>query len=461
MNKSVINQPSNLNKKKLNWIDFKRLIELISVDLKNYKLFEKNPEKFLVEFALNLEPYSAKEAVDIYLKKKKAVDNPYIMQAYKIIQPIYDDLFKRVDISNFTFLKFQKWIQRKKKALAWESKEARKILSHFNAPVMFELNQGCSSQCDFCCLNTHPLTKIYPYTKENKKFWLEILKITKEEIGNAASVGACYFATEPLDNFDYEKFIADFYQVFYTFPQTTTVKGATNIKRIKQLMNQLGLEELQKAKLRFSIVSQEQLKLIYQNYTKKELAYVELLMNNKESIHPYSDSGRARNIHKKRGKKNFEAAPSVCLIGFLVNLCSKTISLITPRKPSNNYPLGMEIISSKKFLTPKEYRHIIRKTINIFMPFKINKNHKLRFHSGISIQSKGNIVTFLGENIKRSLSLSAESQTVLKKLQKEVCLIKNIFKEKKYSNFLRKSILNRLQHLYDLGFLEILEREEY
>ncbi|MDR0691004.1 MAG: radical SAM family RiPP maturation amino acid epimerase [Streptococcaceae bacterium] len=454
----MVKKPLKLNNEKLNWLDFKRLVELVSADLKNYKLFATNPEKFLTELALDLDPYLAKEAVDIYLKKRKLIDNPYLTQVRKLIQPIYNDIAQRVDIANFTAPQFQKWIQRKKKALAWESKEARKILSHFNAPVMFELSQGCSGQCDFCCLDTRVLTETYRYTEDNKKFWREILKVTKEEVGDAASVGACYFATEPLDDPDYEKFIADFYQIFQTFPQTTTVKGVANIKRIKRLMKQLGVEELQKAKLRFSIVSLEQLKAIYQNYTKEELACVELLMNNKESIYPYSDSGRARSFHKDG--KNFATAPSVCLIGFLVNLCGKTISLTTPRKPSKAYPLGMEIISSENFSTSEDYREVIRKMIKTYMPLKINKNHQLRFHSGISMKSKGNTVTFLGEKIKQSLSLSAELQTALKKLQNEVYLVNNIFKEKKYSNFLCKSVLNKLQYLYNLGFLEILERKE-
>jgi radical SAM family RiPP maturation amino acid epimerase len=453
----MVKKPLNLNNEKLNWLNFKRLVELVSADLKNCKLFETNPEKFLTKFALDLDPYLAKEAVDVYLKKRKSIDNPYLTQACKLIQPIYEDIAQRVDITNFTAPQFQKWIQRKKKALAWESRATRKILPHFNASVMFELSQGCSGQCDFCCLDTRPLTKTYRYTEDNQKFWQEILKATKEEIGNAASVGACYFATEPLDNPDYEKFIADFYQVFQTFPQTTTVKGAADVKRIKRLMKQLGMKELQKAKLRFSIISLEQLKAIYQNYTKEELAYIELLINNKESIHSYSDSGRARKLHGKRGgKEHFETAPSVCLIGFLVNLCTKAISLIVPRKPSDRYPLGMETIFSENFSTPNEYRDLIQKVMQTYMPLKINENHKLCFCSGISMQSKGNTVTFWGDNIKRSLSLSKETQIIAKKLQKEAYLVNNIFKEKTYSIFLQKSILTQLQHLYDLGFLEVV-----
>jgi hypothetical protein len=135
--------------------------------------------------------------------------------------------------------------------------------------------------------------------------------------------------------------------------------------------------------------------------------------------------------------------------------------LIAPRKPSKIYPLGMEIISSENFSTFEDYRDVIQKMMKIYMPLKIKKNHQLRFHSGISMKSKGNTVTFLGEKIKQSLSLSTEFQTVLKKLQNEVCLVNNIFKEKNYSDFLCKSVLNKLQYLYNLGFLEIVGREEY
>jgi hypothetical protein len=79
-----------------------------------------------------------------------------------------------------------------------------------------------------------------------------------------------------------------------------------NVKRIKHLMKQLGMEELKKAKLRFSIVSLKQLKAIYKNYTKEELAYIELLMNNKESIHPLVILVEREIFIKKKRKRFFQ-----------------------------------------------------------------------------------------------------------------------------------------------------------
>lgn len=443
---------------RINWADFKRLVELIVSDTRNRKLFEASPDVFLQMVDLDLDISSAKEALYVYLGKQKKADkgNPYIRKWRDIFRLLDADTKQRIRPANFSSEAFYEWMERKKKALAWESVPARRALSHYIVPIMFELTTGCTGQCKFCCFSTQPLTDVYLYTDENQQFWREILQITREELGEVASVGGCYCATEPLDNPDYEKFIEDFYQVFQTYPQTTTVKAVEKTQRMKHFMEYLGPERLRMLKLRFSVVSLEQLAKIYQKYSKEELAYVELLMNNPESIRSYSYSGRAREIYEEMEEKTFGSFPTACLIGFLVNLCQKTISLVAPRRPSEQYPLGMEVIAIKNFSTSEEYRQMIDTMIQEYMPQTLSEHHRVRFHSRIEILCKGNTTTFSGESIKRVMSLSKEAQAVIQCLQEHDYVIGEIFQEKSFSQFLKESVMQKLQYLYELGFVEVV-----
>ena len=63
--------------------------------------------------------------------------------------------------------------------------------------------------------------------------WHDILSFAKEAIGPAAGWGTCYYATEPLDNPDYEKFADAFYDVFGVVPQLTTAAAMRKPERTK------------------------------------------------------------------------------------------------------------------------------------------------------------------------------------------------------------------------------------
>ena len=74
----------------------------------------------------------------------------------------------------------------------------------------FELADGCSGNCLFCCLlDAKSLSAYFCYTPKNQLLWQEILHNTREVLGEIAGSSICYFGTEPFDNPDYEKFITD------------------------------------------------------------------------------------------------------------------------------------------------------------------------------------------------------------------------------------------------------------
>ena len=55
-------------------------------------------------------------------------------------------------------------------------------------------------------------------------------------VGDAAGRGLCYYATEPLDNPDYECFLVDFHAEFGRVPQTTTAAATRDIERTRRLL---------------------------------------------------------------------------------------------------------------------------------------------------------------------------------------------------------------------------------
>ena len=137
-----------------------------------------------------------------------------------------------------------------------------------HTPLMFELGDGCSVGCKFCGLNAKPLKTLYLYTEENKKEWREILETCKNVIGDASKWGVCYYATEPLDNPDYEKFCLDYAKVFGVFPQTTTAIALKNVERTRNL---LKLSQENGGVIdRFSVLSLPALYKIFECFTPEE-----------------------------------------------------------------------------------------------------------------------------------------------------------------------------------------------
>jgi hypothetical protein len=94
--------------------------------------------------------------------------------------------------------------------------------------------------------------------------------------------------------------------------------------------------------------------------------------------------------------------------------------------------------------------------IQEYMPQKLSEHHRVRFHSRIKILCKGNTTTFSGEVIKRIMSLSKEAQAVIQCLQEKDSVIGEVFQEKSFSKFLKECVLQKLQYLYELGFVEVV-----
>ena len=254
-----------------------------------------------------------------------------------------------------------------------------------HAPIMYELAKGCSVGCSFCALDAKAFEKAQPFTKENEMCWREMLNSVKKVIGEAAKWGTCYFATEPLDNPDYESFCLEFSKVFGVFPQTTTAIAAKNMERTKRLLK-LSRENGGYID-RFSILNLKTLHKIFDNFTPEELSYVELILQNDESFSIKSISGRELKKLEESGYGNEDNVATTinCLTGFVVNIVDKTCMLISPCRASKKNPNGYKIHGKGYYTDSSSYEELLNKLISEKMYESVEELSVIKLRDGLTI----------------------------------------------------------------------------
>jgi radical SAM family RiPP maturation amino acid epimerase len=232
-----------------------------------------------------------------------------------------------------------------------------------------------------------PLKDIFYYTHENAALWKEILQITQDILGVFAGASVCYWATEPFDNPDYEKFCLDFASVHGFFPYTSTIKHVEDPARIRNFLRLS--KEHGRIHHRFSIVSLPVLRKLYQEFTAEELASIQLTLNNRESAALYSNTGRARELYKKETTKNkiYPEGTSACLSGFLVNMVNRTIKLITPCNPSEKWPFGYMVYEETSFHTACDFKDRITTMIETYMPLSPGSDNIVAFRPDLKFRT--------------------------------------------------------------------------
>lgn len=244
--------------------------------------------------------------------------------------------------------------------------------SYIHTVLTIELSSGCSVGCDFCGLNAGKLRKIYRATPENMQEWREILTISKDIIGDAAGYGTCYYATEPMDNPDYEKFVAVYKEIFGRLPQITTAAALRDKERTRKLIHEMTAEG--DTIYRFSVQSLEQLQEIRDTFTPEELILVELLPQYKEA--PSANFVKAG---RNAGEEDYEGTIA-CLTGFVVNMAEHTIRLSTPVHASKLHPTGEAVICREIFSDAEDFREKMKMMIQKHMKLLIGPREKIRLY---------------------------------------------------------------------------------
>lgn len=268
-----------------------------------------------------------------------------------------------------------------------------------------ELSKGCSVGCWFCGVAAPRLQDHLRATLENRRLFRGVMEVLVDLVGvEAASAHFLYWASDPLDNPDYEQFCEDFRDVVGVFPLMTSALALRDVERTRRVLRRL-LED-DSGVHRFSVLTLRQLDRIHQEFTPEELARVELVLLNPESIVVKANSGRFRQkaeanpavIEREVAKMPIDrelldewegyAGPGsiACVTGVLINLVERTIKLITPCKANDRWPLGYVVFDEGRFGDPADLRRRVEAMIEAHMPACLPAAGTVRFRDDLSLE---------------------------------------------------------------------------
>ena len=330
--------------------------------------------------------------IDEFIKHKSNKDSSEPSEDYQSFRDyIFNDYRNIADSSQNIYI--QAWRRRQ---IARTSSQLHQSM-HNKIPHLlgaFELSKGCSVGCWFCAVAAPTLSDIFTYSLQNRDLWRKVLNLLKTLHGKAAKASFCYWASDPLDNPDYENFCLDFYELLGVFPQTTTALAMRNPERTRKLLK-LSLEK-RCLKNRFSVLSLASLNKIHQEFTPEELAFVKLELQYKQSNATISNSGRARDRYAKQKQKNRlveeKSLPGTiaCVSGFLFNMVDRTVKLISPYNADDRWPLGYRIFEEGTFENIDDLKVLLEGMIDRHMPLEIESNDNIKFREDLEYESLSN-----------------------------------------------------------------------
>ena len=260
-----------------------------------------------------------------------------------------------------------------------------------HAPVCFELSAGCTVGCWFCAISAEKFAGVFAYTPENKLLWHEVLEVVHDIIGPAVETGFCYWATDPLDNPDYEKFIKDYQAIIGALPATNTAMSHKDLPRVRSILDLWRHYDGFTAN-QFSILTIKILDRIHEEFTPEELLWTGLNLLNKQSMVTKATAGRARDKIKKlaEGTEEYnevkaELSPGTiaCVSGFLFNMVEKTVKLITPCKASDRWPKGYKILEEGTFTCGADLRVLMEGMIENNMTLSIPNSQIIKLRDDL------------------------------------------------------------------------------
>jgi radical SAM family RiPP maturation amino acid epimerase len=285
---------------------------------------------------------------------------------------------------------FHAWRQRQISRCQSEFGFEAKAITH---PVIaFELSEGCSVGCWFCGISAERFRGYWPYDEANAALWRAVLEQVNDLFGTGAQTGFCYWATDPSDNPDYPRFIEDYYEIVGALPQTTTAAPLKNLAWTRAVLALASQHRF--VCNRFSLLTLKALHQVHRAFTPEELLGVELVQHQRDSLACKANAGRAME-RKKALEKDGKPAPVgalnindeatiACISGFLVNMVTRNVQLVTPTRASERWPLGYRIHAEGRFATAAEFRALVEDMIEMHMPQDLSGEHVLAFRPDLS-----------------------------------------------------------------------------
>jgi radical SAM family RiPP maturation amino acid epimerase len=260
----------------------------------------------------------------------------------------------------------------------------------------FELASGCSVGCWFCGVSAEEFRGALAYTPQERQRWRGMLESVARRFGPAAQTGFCYWATDPVDTPDYDRFVADYYEINGYLPQTTTAAPLKDEALTRRILTLAG--DASCMANRFSILTPRQLKAVHAAFTPEELLTVELVIQTKESLVAKAEAGRmrerkARQMAERSGGKlterELDGGTIACVTGFLVNVPEGTLRLISPCTPTSRWPLGYRVYAEGRFETAEEFDALLEDTMQRAMPAAPARGERIAFRRDLTFVPDG------------------------------------------------------------------------
>ena len=282
---------------------------------------------------------------------------------------------------------------------AWRQRQVQRCYSQLghtkgdalvHAGLAVELSQGCSVGCWFCGISALKLGGNWDYTPEHEQLWKGVLSAISGQLGDAASRGFCYWATDPLDNPDYESFCLDFYQKLGHFPQTTTAQPLKDPARWRALHN---LSRAHGNEIdRFSVLSLAGLKRIFAEYSPEELLFVELILQMDGALAGKAFAGKARQKEAKWKKSTGTEVPAqditstiACVSGLLLRMPERSFELVSPCRADERWPNGYRVYARRTFADAADFAGQLQEVLH-GLPERLPLDQPIQVRSDLQVE---------------------------------------------------------------------------
>jgi radical SAM family RiPP maturation amino acid epimerase len=391
---------------------FKRFVERWKADDGFRRRLRTEPDQALAQHGLEVEADVASACADLDLITVTTASNvdetgfPETLREYRRLEQ-----YRRA-ARHWTR---QNWIPANPRFRAWRERQIARSYSELGRSVAdeldfgtanYELSQGCSVGCWFCGLSAPRLADIFLHTSENARLWREVVEVMLEICGpQSAQSHILYWATDPLDNPDFEEFWLDFRAVVGVLPHTTTALPLKNANRTRAFLDLRrrygGFMD------RFSILSLKILDRLHAEFDAEELSHVQCSLVNSQAVLPKANAGRFRDralsqpaILQHEADK-FRAIPMrdnlqstdllgstiCCQAGFSLNMVRRHVRLISPCRANDRWPDGTVVHGQASFRDAKELRKVILELIDHHMTNEVGPRSRVRFRTDLRYES--------------------------------------------------------------------------
>jgi radical SAM family RiPP maturation amino acid epimerase len=321
--------------------------------------------------------------------------------------------------------------------------------------VSFELSEGCSVGCWFCGFSAKKYVESFRYTSDNAALWRQVLRVLVNEFGSATQLGVCYWATDPLDNPDYEHFAEDYHQITGWLPSLTTALPVKNTERTRNLLNMR--RELGGGVDRFSILTVKILDRVHRAFSAEELLFTQLVPQTPESLY-YKKAAGKLHTPQMSGPSGpdvsaIRSGSIACGAGFLVNMVQRQVRLTSPCQVSDRWPLGYIIHAEGQFETAEEFRKLILSMIESVMGADLQPASILRLRQDLIVESADDGFVLKSPNATHTVKGDTSLHHFAKMLKDRTYRYRDAVKEMTSIGADAATVGQKIQDLFDHGFL--------